>query len=127
VLSDSGADADSVWALSNANLDAKVSDVKAKTDLLPADPASESAVEAAIDTVPTANENADALLKRDWTAVSGAPASRSLWNALRKLMNRWALSGTTLTVYKEDDSTAAYTQTVTAAPGADPISEIDTD
>jgi len=70
------------------------------------------------------NNIADALLKRDWSSVSGE-AARSVLNALRKLRNEWSISGTTLTVKKEDDSTTAYTQTLTATAGADPITAVD--
>lgn len=76
-----------------------------------------------LDTLPTATENADALLKRDMSAVTGE-ATRSLLNALRAIRNRVAISGGTMTVYKEDDSTSAYTAVVTTAAG-NPISEID--
>jgi hypothetical protein len=63
---------------------------------------------------------ADALLKRDWTSVTGE-AARSVLNALRFLRNKWSLSGTTLTVTKEDDSTSAWTGTVTSSESANPI------
>lgn len=68
----------------------------------------------------TANEIADAILKRDWTAVSGE-AARSVLNALRFLRNKWSISGTTLTVTKEDDSTSAWTGTVSTDAAADPV------
>lgn len=58
------------------------------------------------------------------SAVSDTNA-RSPLNALRFLRNKWDASGTTLTVKKEDDSTTAWTATLTAAPGADPISGSD--
>lgn len=74
--------------------------------------------------LPTATENADALLKRDWSSVSGE-AARSVLNALRKLRNEWSISGSTLTVKKEDDSTTAYTQSLTTSGSADPIVSID--
>lgn len=67
---------------------------------------------------------ADAILKRDWTGMTGE-ASRSILNALRFLRNKWSISGTTLTVTKEDDSTSAWTAALTATAGADPITEID--
>lgn len=67
---------------------------------------------------------ADALLKRDMGAVSGA-ASRSPLNALRPLRNKWSISGTTLTVFQENDTTPAWTATITEAPSADPISGSD--
>jgi hypothetical protein len=67
---------------------------------------------------------ADALLKRDMSAVSGE-AARSPLNALRFIRNKWSISGTTLTVTKEDDSTSAWTGTITATAGADPITAND--
>lgn len=69
------------------------------------------------------NNIADAFLKRDWTAVSGA-ASRSALNALRFLRNRWAIAAGTLTVYQEDDTTSAWTGAVTTTAG-NPTSQID--
>jgi hypothetical protein len=95
-------------------LDTEVAAIKAKTDNLPAAPA-------ATGDIPTATQNADALLNRDMSAVSDTNA-RSPLNALRFLRNKWDISGTSLTVKKEDDSTTAWSATVTAAPGADPIS-----
>jgi hypothetical protein len=78
-------------------------------------------INAPVGSVPTATQNADALLNRDMSAVSDTNA-RSPLNALRFLRNKWSISGTALTVTKENDSTAAWTAVVTAAPGADPIS-----
>ena len=66
------------------------------------------------------NTIADAILKRDWSSVTGE-AARSTLNALRFLRNKWAVSGATLTVKKEDDATNAWTSTVTTAAGADPV------
>jgi len=68
---------------------------------------------------PTATEIADAILTRDWTAVSGA-AARSVLNALRFLRNKWSVAGGTLTVTAEDDTTTAWTATLTANTGAAP-------
>jgi len=98
-------------------LDTEIAAIKAKTDNLPAAPA-------ATGDIPTATQNADALLNRDMSAVSDTNA-RSPLNALRFLRNKWSVSGTALTVTKEDDSTQAWTAVVTAAPGADPISGSD--
>ena len=95
-------------------LDTEIAAIKTKTDNLPASPA-------ATGDIPTATQNADALLNRDMSAVSDTNA-RSPLNALRFIRNKWSISGTTLTVTKEDDATSAWTATVTAAPGADPIS-----
>jgi hypothetical protein len=60
----------------------------------------------------------------DWTTLSGE-AARSTLNALRFLRNKWSLSGATLTVCEEDDSTQAWTSTVTTNAGADPITASD--
>lgn len=98
-------------------VDTEVAAIKAKTDNLPAAPA-------AVGDIPTATQNADAMLNRDMSAVSDTSA-RSPLNALRFLRNLWSISGTTLTVKKEDDSTTAWTAVVTPAPGADPISGSD--
>ena len=54
---------------------------------------------------------------------------RSLLGAIGKLVNRWAISGATLTVYQEDDATSSApggTQTITGTAGADPITQLDT-
>lgn len=65
------------------------------------------------------------VLKVNLTGMTGE-ASRSLLNAIRKLMNKVAIAGATLTVYKEDDSTAAYTQTIATDSGQLPIQSLDT-
>ena len=67
---------------------------------------------------------ADALLKRDMSAVTGESA-RSPLNALRFLRNKWVASGGTLTVYKEDDTTSAWTSALTDTAGANPITASD--
>ena len=67
---------------------------------------------------------ADALLKRDWSSVTGE-AARSVLNALRLLRNKYSVSGTTLTVTKEDDATSAWTSALTTAAGADSITGSD--
>lgn len=66
------------------------------------------------------NEMGDALLKRDLSALSGE-AARSFLNALRFLRNKWAIAGGTLTVYKEDDSTSAWTAALTTNASANPV------
>lgn len=80
-----------------------------------------------LDALPTAIENADALLNRDMSTGtdSGTATVRTVRQALRFLRNKWAVSGTTLTVYKEDDTTASWTGTVTTNASADPITAND--
>lgn len=101
-----------------AAVDTEVAAIKAKTDNLPASPA---AVGSAMTL--TSGERtsiADAILTRDWTAVSGA-AARSLLNAGRFLRNKWSVIAGVLTVTEEDDTTTAWTATVTSDASADPV------
>lgn len=58
------------------------------------------------------NPVADAVMKRDWTAITGE-SSRSLLNFARFGRNKSSISGSTLTVYKEDGVTVACQYTVT--------------
>jgi hypothetical protein len=67
---------------------------------------------------------ADALLKRDWTSVTGE-AARSVLNALRFLRNKVSIASSTMTVTKEDDSTEAWTAAVTTDAAADPVTAVD--
>jgi hypothetical protein len=103
-------------------LDTEVAAIKAKTDLLPASPAATG--DAMTLTSGERTAIADALLTRDWSAVAGE-AARSVLNALRFLRNKWSVSGTTLTVTTEDDTTAAWTSTVTVDATADPVTGSD--
>jgi len=74
--------------------------------------------------VPTATQNADALLNRDMAAVSDTNA-RSPLNALRFLRNKFSSAAGVLTVTKENDSTTAWTATLTSDPTAEPVTGID--
>lgn len=73
-----------------------------------------------------ANEIADALLDRNMGTGtdSGSPTVRTMRQALRMLRNKAGIAAGTLTVTKEDDTTASWTATVTTAAG-NPISEVD--
>jgi hypothetical protein len=94
-------------------IDTEVAAIKAKTDNLPASPA-------AVSDIPTATENADALLNRDMSAVSDTNARTPL-NALRLLRNKWTSAAGTLTVTKEDDTTSAWTAALSGDADADPV------
>ena len=91
-------------AVSSLN-DVSAADVNAQCDIAIAD---------------ALNSIADAILNRDLSAVSDTNA-RTLLNAARFLRNKWSVSGTTLTVTKEDDTTSAWTATVSVDANADPI------
>ena len=67
---------------------------------------------------------ADAILTRDLSAL-GASASRCLLRALRFLLNKRTVVGTTLAVYREDDTTTDWTATVGTDASADPITSVD--
>jgi hypothetical protein len=67
---------------------------------------------------------ADALLTRDMSLVTGE-ASRSLLNTARAIRNKVSISGGTLTVTKENDSTVAWTAAVTTSAAANNITAID--
>lgn len=98
--------------------------IKAKTDNLPASPA---AVGSAMTLTSGERDSvADALLNRDMSTGtdSGSSSVRTVRQALRFLRNRFRISGATLTVYKEDDSTSSWTSTVTTTAG-NPVSESD--
>lgn len=72
------------------------------------------------------NSVADALLDRDMSTGtdSGSTTVRTPRQALRFLRNLWSISGGTLTVKKEDDSTTSWTGAVTQTAG-NPVSSID--
>lgn len=56
----------------------------------------------------------------DMSTVSGA-ADRSPLNAIRVLRNKWSISGGTMTVRQENDSTVAWTATLTSDSSASPV------
>jgi hypothetical protein len=70
---------------------------------------------------------ADALLNRNLAtgSDSGSDSVRTMRQALRILRNKWVVSGGTLSVKKEDDSTESWSAAVTGTPGADPVTGVD--
>lgn len=70
------------------------------------------------------NSTADALLNRNMSLVT-VTNSRSPINALRAIRNKSSISGGTYTVTTEDDSTTAWTGTVSTDAGALPITGLD--
>ena len=93
--------------------------IQNKTDNLPASPA-------ATGDIPTATDNADAVLDRDMSlgSDSGSPTVRTVRQALRFLRNKWSIAGGTLTVYKEDDTATSWTSAITTSAG-NPVSTSD--
>jgi hypothetical protein len=77
------------------------------------------------------NKIADHVLRRTYANAEASSDGdtivfRSLIGAIAKLVNKIAVSGSTLTVYKDDDATPLGTQAVTSSATADPITELDT-
>lgn len=70
---------------------------------------------------------ADHTLRRGLGGNEGSLDSRSLGWGVQKLVNRLAVAGTTLSVYRTNDTTVSWTQTVTTSGGAAPIIEANTD
>lgn len=99
--------------------------IKAKTDLIPATPASTG--DAMTLTTGERNSVADALLNRDMSTGtdSGSPTVRTVRQALRFLRNKWSIAGGALTVTKEDDATASWTATVSTDASAVPVTGSD--
>jgi len=97
-------------------LDTEIAAIKAKTDNLPAAPA-------AVGDIPTAVQNADALLGRN--VSGGSSTGRTVKQALHVLRNKSAVAAGTLTVYDTDDTTSSWTATVSSDAAADPITGID--
>ena len=61
---------------------------------------------------------ADDILLRDIAGGAPATTGRSVQNALRPLRNRVLIEGSTMTVFTEDDSTSAWTASVTTTADA---------
>lgn len=100
-----------------------LAEVTAGVPLVQTNVITDGAIVAATFATAALNAISDNLLKRDWTGLTGE-ASRSVLNALRFLRNKWTISGTALTVEKEDDATDAWTATVTKTSG-DPVTGVD--
>jgi hypothetical protein len=76
--------------------------------------------------IPTAAENADALLGRN--VAGGSSTGRTVSQALYALRNKVAFdtpSAGSFTVYATDDTTPAYTGTYTTDAGAEPVVSLD--
>jgi hypothetical protein len=85
------------------------------------------AVDAAALASDAVTEIADGILDRDMGAGtdSGSTSVRTVRQALRFLRNKRTLSGTTLTVMKEDDATSSWTAAVSTDAAAEPVVSVD--
>lgn len=64
------------------------------------------------------------IFKYDLSSITGE-AARSLLNAVRFLRNKVSISSGTMTVTKEDDTTSAWTATLTTDATAEPVVTVD--
>lgn len=67
-----------------------------------------------------AGDVAVALLKADWSGISGE-GSHSMLNAFRFLRNPWEIRGGVIYVYKEDGATVAWSAPVATNDNAAPV------
>lgn len=77
------------------------------------------------------NKVADHVIRRGFenacdSADGDAKSFRSLLGAIAKLVNKVSISGTTLTITEDDDTTSLGTQTLTTDASAEPITAADT-
>lgn len=115
-------------------VDTEVAAIKAKTDQLTftnANKLDASILAVADFAAAVANKIADHVLRRTYANARASSdgdtySFRSLMGAIAKLVNKWTISGSTLTIYHEDDATSAGSQGVTGTAGADPITTLDT-
>ena len=130
------------WA-NGGRLDLLIDAIKAVTDAIP-DSGALTTIDANVDSIladtgtdgvvlsaAQMNSIADHVLRRTWANAEASSdgdtiAFRSLLGAVAKLVNRVAVAGSTLTVYRDDDTTSLGTQAVTTNASADPITEVDT-
>jgi hypothetical protein len=109
-------------------VDGNVDAIKAKTDNLPSDPADASVIAAAFDALPTAAENAAALLATalaDVYAANGdAPTLQQAIMAIHQHLTMFGISGTGRTVYKLDGTTPAFVETLDDATSPTALSRV---
>lgn len=114
-----------VWHVLEASVvTASTMGVKVKTNLDAAMTTRAVAGDAMALTAAERNATADAHLNRDMSLVSDTNA-RSPLNAHRLLRNKYSIATGTLTVTKENDTTTAWTATLTTDAAANPITGSD--
>ena len=131
------ANVDLILEDTGTTLDGKINAIDTIVDSILADTGTDGvalaagAIDADALATDAANKIADHTIRRSFqnacdSTDGDAKTYRSLLGAIAKLVNRIAVSGSTLTVYEDDDATSLGTQAVTTDSGADPISELDT-
>ena len=108
-------------ALVSGRIDASVGAMAAST--VTAAAVATGAIDADALAIDAVVEIADGLLDRDMSVGtdSGTSTVRTVRQALRVLRNRFSISGTTRSVYRENDTTVDWTSTLQTDAAADPI------
>jgi hypothetical protein len=63
----------------------------------------------------------EVFLTFSWSAITTSAGSRSTLNALRFLRNKWEVSGSSITIFKENDVSAAWTSDLSTVASANSI------
>jgi hypothetical protein len=125
-------------------IDTEVSAIKAKTDYLPSATAGSAGglfiagtnanttvnftgnLSGSVGSMGTTGMEAmaDAFLNRNLGSGTDS-GGRTVRNALRPMVNKWVISGSTLYVYKENDSTEAWSATLTTSSSAQAVVTVD--
>lgn len=107
---------DSSWATATGFSILNAAGVRAALGMASAD------LDTQLAALPTAVENADALIGRN--IEGGSSSGRTVAQALAFIRNKWSISAGTLTVCGVDDSTTSWTAAVTQTSG-NPVSAVD--
>jgi hypothetical protein len=107
--------------------DGAITAAKIATDAITAAKIASGAIDADSLATDATTKLADAFLNRDMATGtdSGSATVRTVRQALRFLRNKFSVTGGTLTVTKEDDSTASWTAAVETTGGAAPVTSMD--
>ena len=133
----------SALGMAAANLDTQLGDLPTNSELAAGLASADDATLAAIAARPSvadfwsgitataARFIADHTLRRSWASAAASAngdtlSFRSLLGAVAKLVNRVGISGATLTVYEDDDTTTLGEQALTSDSNAAPITGADT-
>lgn len=111
--------------LATANLDTQLGDLPTNAELATALASADDATLAAIAalSIPTANENADAILSRNASNVEGSAGEHTLCTVILAMLEG-SVSGSTWTIKRTDGSTTHATKTVTTDATANPITGV---
>ena len=103
-------------------VEGKIDTIDANVDSILVDTGTD--IPASIDALPTAVENADALMQRDSTNWEASAPLMSLGTAVMKAVHKIAPTGADLIIYRSDGSTPHAKQPLTTDATLEPIKEV---